>query len=304
MTPRWLKKCLYVLFFVQILYICPAQMVANEYAIGTVKLTLVKGSPFRSNWFFFPSGPGISADYLKPLVNNLDVKGKIWLVDFPDSLIPGATDPGRLVDSWKTSLVGLAQNFANPVFVCHAFSGKLALSESRLKGRLAGLVLLNSSPDGRQSEAVRNYSSTLYDSAVKNYQDSPTPKNLEAIWITTADLYFVNTAEGFNLITMSEYFPRANEASDWASTYHFSWVPDPKRSLILAGAEDYVEPYHVYKRHGEFAPHLKDAVLIQGAGHFPWVEKPDAVKDALENFARKVGDLPEIEKTLSVIQAQ
>ena len=36
------------------------------------------------NWLVFPGGPGADSSYLRSLVNEVNLPGNVWLIDFPE----------------------------------------------------------------------------------------------------------------------------------------------------------------------------------------------------------------------------
>lgn len=61
-------------------------MKSNNYLFddNLTRNQLVKSTPGKSvyNWLFLPGGPGIDSNYLLHLINELDIEGNCWLIDF------------------------------------------------------------------------------------------------------------------------------------------------------------------------------------------------------------------------------
>src|SRR5580700_272814 len=93
------------------------------------KYTLVKSKPGKIayNWLFLPGGPGIDSDYLLPLINEIEVEGNCWVIDFllNGSNLPDNTrlDPDKICRRWGDYFLAIINKFDNPVLVGHSFAG-------------------------------------------------------------------------------------------------------------------------------------------------------------------------------------
>ena len=108
---------------------------------------LVKSNPGMpmANWLFIPGGPGADSMYFLDLIEQLEMPGKYWLIDFPangDNLseaMPAEYD----FDSWSECLLATVDKFEQAVLVGHSFGGMLPLLFPQLEDMLVGFVMLN-----------------------------------------------------------------------------------------------------------------------------------------------------------------
>jgi pimeloyl-ACP methyl ester carboxylesterase len=96
----------------------------------------------------------------------------------------------------------------------------------------------------------------------------------------TADLIF--TTSGVRL-------RRRRQDAHFDHSYRARWWPSTAPTLVLAGQED-----HVVWQGGWDAPRFGGGnvvrVTVEKAGHFPWIENPEAVRDAFAELAQRVLD--------------
>jgi len=261
-------------------------MLQDPIFVGSARLNIVQKGSSDSNWFFIAGGPGISSDYFSKLTQNLKVKGNVWHVDFPDQPILELKKPSKIIESWKSSILQIAKVYTKPIFVGHSFGGMISLQTPKLKDYLYGFILLDSSPTNKPSEGLLNYNESAADVAYQNYMNSKTKENLRQLWLSWVKLYFVSPDPGVKLFSESQFYPHADSAFDWfIEQYKFKWVPDIQRSLVIVGDKDKVQSLELYDGISEF-DHLKNnAVVIKGAGHFPWVENLEDTVSAINEFS-------------------
>ena len=284
--PRWpLLGCLFVYF----LFTCQP-IWAQTLVIGSLELTQIANNGEGPNYVFLPGGPGISSDYFKPLTSRIRAEGTIWHLDYPDKLLDPSDGPERILQKWKSSLIEVAKSLPSPVFIGHSFGGMLILDIPKLKNHLKGVVLLSTSPVSDMSTFLKSYSSPVLMSSYENYQANKTRENLKKFWLYVAPVYFNKESEqkGFELLKASQYFPIGDRSFElFISQYSAQWIPEKRTTVIITGDNDKVEPIDLYDKMDGFSDHVKDAVIIKNAGHFPWVENLEDTVLAFESFFKR-----------------
>lgn len=257
--------------------------------IGSAQIKIKKNDESNINWFFVAGGPGISADYFDGLTESIDVQGNIWHLDFPDKLIKGLIKPEEVVNSWKESILKIAQTYNNPIFVGHSSGGVIVLSTPEIKNYLKGLILLSTSPVNSRSSEARAYNNSQSDNLWDEYIKSPTSKNLKKLWSSWAELYFLDVGQGRRVLKKSRYYPHADSVADWFNyNYKFEWAPDSNNTLIIVGDRDLVQPLYLYGNIPEFSKLKEKAFIINNSGHFPWVENLEDSLQAIEGFGKNL----------------
>jgi pimeloyl-ACP methyl ester carboxylesterase len=235
------------------------------------------------------------------LIDSTDLPGTTWTVDLPgdgSNTDPpgGGNDP---FGSWPAALIEAADAFPGSIFVGHSTGGMHLLSVEDLETRLAGLVLTSSAPDSSwraafNAMAERNPLPGLT-SAIARFESDPTNETLREITVQAAPWNFTpdGLVQGTDLLCR---LPINKAAVDWSSenfddTYHHSWWPAELPTLIISGSADRVVAQDVWDRE-DFNGDNVVRRTIDGGGHFPWIERPAAVRDAFADLVACWADGP------------
>lgn len=262
-----------------------------------VRLRHRTSRPGPWNWLFLPGGPGIGSESLHELVDTAELPGTTWMVDLPgdgsNTSAPGApADPFSL---WPQVLLEAADAVANPVFVGHSTGGMYLLSTPDLEDRIAGLVLISTAPDASWLPAfvamTEQHPLPAVAAATQVYENDPTDTHLAAIAVASAAWNFgPGTIEtGRELLARMPYNGAAVDWSDrhFDHTYAATWWPTTVPTLIVSGADDRIVAQHLWDDNRYRGHHVTQAV-IDGGGHFCWIENPAAVRQALHDFADRI----------------
>jgi pimeloyl-ACP methyl ester carboxylesterase len=100
------------------------------------------------NWLFLPGGPGADSSYYLSLIEELDMAGNFWLIDFPanGSNLQNPGDSDYNFDLWEDYFIPAINRFENPILVGQSFGGMFPLLFPILETILKGFVILSSAP--------------------------------------------------------------------------------------------------------------------------------------------------------------
>ncbi|MEV6682275.1 hypothetical protein AB0N09_36255 [Streptomyces erythrochromogenes] len=128
------------------------------------------------------------------------------------------------------------------------------------------------------------------DEAAEAYARSPDDATLRALTLAAAEWNFASGAVAAGRAVL-EGLPCCHAAVDWADAhfdddYRARWKPGSggPATLIVSGAEDHVADQSLWQGDAAFdRPHVLRRT-IDGAGHFPWIENPQAVRSAFADL--------------------
>ena len=263
------------------------------------RLTLCqKNASGHFNWLFIPGGPGMDSEYLDRLIGLLDLPGNVWRLDLPEN---GSNYSGTLhnpdldfEEVWKRGFLEVVNTLDNIVLVGHSFGAMYPLIFPEIADKLKGYIVLNSAPSLWRDKAVEKASTKGIPPFTKElaaFEKDPSPETFKTAFSACMPYYF---APEF-LEEGREYFTKGqvnyHAASWWLVTteviqFTAQWIPKCPM-LIIGGSEDCCTPIESYQEDKRFD--LPNVTLheIQGAGHTPWVEKPEQVKALFTAFVAK-----------------
>jgi pimeloyl-ACP methyl ester carboxylesterase len=248
-------------------------------------------------WLLLPGGPGIGSESLEGLADALDVPGEVWLVDLPgdgsNRAPPGAgEDPFAL---WPGVLVEAAQALPGCVFVGHSTGGMYLLATPALEGLVLGLVLVSSAPDAswmpRFVAMTEDNPLPAVAAAAEAYEREKTDARLGEIAVASAPWNFtLDSVEAGAALLAAMPYNRA--AVDWSDRefdhdYAAAWWPQALPVLIVSGGEDRIVDQSLWDA-ARFDGANVIRRTIKGAAHFPWVERPEAVRQAFRELAARL----------------
>lgn len=270
-------------------------MIEEHFTPSGVRLRLHTRRPGGIDWLFLPGGPGIGSESLAGLVDAAHLPGSAWLVDLPgDGSNTGIPEPeGGWFRDWPGVVAEAARAVPGAVFVGHSTGGMYLLSVSELEPLIRGLVLVSTAPDSAWHPrfvqmAARNPLPAV-DEAARVFEAARTNEALRDIAVASAEWNFTPAGvdAGRALLARMPYNYRAVDWSDahFDHTYAARWWPASLPAMILAGRED-----RIVDQTGWDAPrfHTPNVLrrTIDAAGHFPWIEQADAVREAFGDFIR------------------
>ncbi len=240
------------------------------------------------NWLFLPGGPGLGSESLFPLLDILELPGNIWRMDLPGDGSNTTSD----MSHWSQALLEATGALDNVILVGHSRGGMFALATPDLEKTLTGLVLMNSAPDmSWQTDLATklvDFPLPEADRAEEQYRQHPNNATLRECIITAAPRMFF-TEEGLRKgIEFMEKLPFNYEAWQWAEEhfdpgYQAEWIPHIP-TLILSGEKDIAIPIKYFRVRKEYKRGNILLKEIENAGHFPWIENPQGVIAAFNEY--------------------
>lgn len=262
-----------------------------------VRLRRAAQRPGPWNWLFVPGGPGLGSESLAGLVGAADVPGTAWLVDLPgDGSNRGPAVPGFPFEGWPGVLAEAVEGLEHVVMVGHSTGGMFVLSVPELEPRLAGLVLVSSAPHAGWRPVFEQWAAAHplpgVVEAGERYGAAPGDGTLRDLTVAAAAWNFTaaGLSDGRKLL---EGLPYCHEAVAWAdehfdANYRALWTPQTLPTLIISGAEDRVVDQSLWAHDPGFTGPNTLHRTIADAAHFPWIENPDAVRDAFADLVARM----------------
>lgn len=267
------------------------------YDTNRTRLHLVKSVPGAKviNWLFLPGGPGVDSSSLADLVKQMNLPGNYWLVDLifngTNENYPRASDD--IYQQWPQYLESVVDQFENPILVGHSFGGYLPFFCPNLEQSLKGLIILNSIPTLKSdlfAKAAEKHNLPSLAQEKDQFIKEPNLATMKALYLKEAEYFFTqpNRAKGIETIVNKLEFCLHTEHWWYAGGYEFysdiKWIPEQTATLIVGGSDDFITPFGVFEQDQRF--HRKNIQMtnIPNAGHFPWMEQPDLINQAMESF--------------------
>jgi len=268
-----------------------SQKVNYFYNKDQVRLNLVSTRGKESvNWLFFPGGPGADSSYFFDLVNLLELPGNVWLID-----LPGNGDHNiayNNFDHWLDIFLPLIKQFSNPVVVGHSFGGQLSLLYPELERLLSGLVILNSTPCLWLEAAVKKANElNLPDLSLEMqiFTENPNQETFHQALAACMPYYFPKESLALGREKLSKLAFNFQPAVWWQRkaiemNYQAKWSPESLPTLIINAEYDAICPSVLFQEDKRFDRSNISKVVIEEAGHMPWIEKPFEIKALFDNF--------------------
>lgn len=185
----------------------------------------------------------------------------------------------------------------NPVAVGHSTGGEYLLATAVIEPLLTGLVLISTAPHAGWmpafAEMTRANPLPAVDAATTRYEAEPTVENLRNLAVASAPWNFTpdGRAAGTRLLAEMPYNPAAVAWSDkfFDHDYVAAWWPERLPTLIVSGAADRIVVQRLWDDARYQGPNVIRAV-IDGAAHFPWIDRPDEVARAIRSWAGGLGE--------------
>jgi pimeloyl-ACP methyl ester carboxylesterase len=244
-------------------------------------------------------GPGSwDHSYLKPHFGRLADVAQVIYLDLRDHGRSGRTDP----ELWSYELCAddiaafcVALGIDSPIVAGHSMGGFVALHYGvRHPNRLAGLILLSTSGRFDLAEIGDGFRAAAGDEvaalAVRDYAgDAVTPEEWALVFRAFGPNLPGPEERARTLVNRAvnrrgmELMRRHDVLAELGA------ITCP--TLVCVGELDPVTPVSAARRIvGALPPAKARLAIIAGAGHFPWMDAPDALWPILERFIEPIAD--------------
>lgn len=252
------------------------------------------------NWLFVPGGPGADSAYLLPLIAALEIKGNIWLIDFPGN--GGNKVKGQKnynYDKWLDIFIPTIAKFENPIYVGHSFGAMLPLLFPELEKILKGFVAINSSPSISYAESIMNFRKGLFwdvRQSASQYIQKPSFKNMANV------IFSFFPVPSFKMLARlpALIVPFSFGVARWwikkakALNYTIEWVPEKLPTAIIGTERDFITPFSLYEKDLRFK---KDNIILcklPGSSHLSWWGHSVEINECVKNLVTKISKRPVI----------
>lgn len=250
------------------------------------------------NWLFLPGGPGADSRYFHSLIDSLDLPGNVWLIDLPGNGDNVQKESSYNYDHWIELFPGIIQQFENPILVGHSFGGMFPLIFPELENVLKGFIIFNSAPTLWFEEATRyakQFDLPEFYDELQKYTLNPSQETFDAAIQACMPYYFPKETleQGREILSR---IPLPWKPARWwldkvvQCNFSATWVPQQVPTLIFGAKYDCMCPFTLFKNDERFHRENVEMLYLENAGHFPWLESPEIVQEALHAFCLKLQD--------------
>lgn len=248
------------------------------------------------NWLLIPGGPGCDSSSMLSLAELLNLPGNTWLVDLPGNGDNVADLPANYdYNQWFNYVIPMVKRFENPIIVGLSFGGMITLLTPELEEYLKGVVILSSAPKTWLEEAAacaKKYNLPDFTPQMADFISNPCEENFKHALDACVPYYFYkkeSLAKGRELLIST---PFAFQPAFWwmhkvvSYGYTATWIPSQVPTLIIGNEFDYMTPFDIFQKDERFRRPNIEFVEIKEAGHFNWIDNPEAVKSAFDHFSK------------------
>lgn len=262
-----------------------------------VRYTIIKKVDAPAyDFIFLPGGPGADSIYFLGLTSVVDFPGNCYFLDLPGNGDHKVPHPNY--DQWLEILNKSLRHFANPVLVGHSFGAMMGLMNKDLQHVLKGFVILGSAPKYWVHEAAKyaqKFDVPDLTQSLTAFSKNPNQQTFNAALEACLPYYF---APGFEQEYRKEFskfaFPYEpavwgqHKGAEWKD--YARWIPKVP-TLIINGTRDLMTPYYMFSQDKRFRKPNIQIFTIEGAGHLPWIEKPERMRELLNSFFARLPTL-------------
>jgi pimeloyl-ACP methyl ester carboxylesterase len=124
------------------------------------------------------------------------------------------------------------------------------------------------------------------------YEKEPTDELLKKLTLISTPYIFTKAGLSKD-ISFLNALPYNSEVCEWSEkhfdqTYKAQWIPTNMPTLIFAGEHDMMTPLTLFSSSQGFQNSLITLATIPNAGHFPWIENPEAVVSLFKNYSNAI----------------
>ena len=251
------------------------------------------------DWLFIPGGPGCDSSCFDNLIENINLPGNVWYVDFAEngSNYTGEYDSNFDFSKWSDAIIDAVKRFDNPILVGHSFGGVFTLLHEKLENHIRGLVLIGSQPtyDEKVLDDYAKSHGLDYDKSARiTFKKEINDQNFRDVLLAKSHYHFPENTlskgqEMFRGIAFNYLAPLWWSLKVKSTTPRVTWVPNIP-CLILNGDKDYIAPLHIFKEDKRFRKENIKMHSIENAGHYPWYEASKKIENHLNNFISSISN--------------
>lgn len=259
---------------------------------------LKEDSICKLNWLSLPGGPGMGTKYLIKFVSELNLKGSVFIADFPGDGDNRNTEEINYED-WKEGLIEVVNKLTPCILVTHSFSGMFSLTINNLEELLTGLVIMNSAPNNAWLELLKETANTYslpdITDDIKELYENQTDDQLKKFFYANIPYLFCEheIPAGRHLLEISSYSVKTKIWGDqkFHNSYKCSWIPNKLPTLIIGSHDDRLLPIKLFSENTEwYRPNIK-IVKLYDTGHFPWLSCFDQINEELSGLVKDINEL-------------
>ena len=267
--------------------------VVNRIDEHNVRYTIIQEQPDAEfSFIFLPGGPGFDSEYFEGLVKLIDFPGNIYFMDLPGNGSHNVVDADYDYNKWLDILPKSLQEFQNPVLVGHSAGGHFALICPELEDILQGLVILNSTPSLWLEEAAKYAKKFDVPDLIEEmvaFNRNPNQETFDTALAACIPYYFHPDVLSSGRELISKIAFPFQPAVWWQHeaikrNYNATWIPQNVPTLIINAEYDLMAPYYLFVDDERFQRANIEIIYLEGAGHLPWIEKPEETKNVITKF--------------------
>lgn len=250
-------------------------------------LDLHSDQPGKEQWLFLPGGPGLSGAYLKPLAECMSLPGKSFISEYPGCGTHPVDYQG--LGQWRLALLNTLQQLGSVGIVAHSFSGMFILKYPEFSPFISKLIIVNSAPFfdlQKQASAIKQKGMRSLARIVAPFMRKPSNQSFAGYLMALAP-YFAQSSQSIQEILSlgpCQVRPFVDAFESFFKHFRFQWVPECA-TLTIGGENDTYVPARWFTECDAFhISHIQHEV-IPHAGHFCWLDAPEAVNALVANFA-------------------
>ena len=226
-------------------------------------------------------------EYLLPMIQEIKGFGEVWAFS-----PPAPPTEEALLSTWTQGLIRAVKELKQPVIIGHSFGGMLALQAGIKAPDCKGLILISTFPDSgwqaHTAEAVKRADPSLWAEAEQAWIKRGDNDALAALFAAWSPFYFSepHIDRGRHWLSQLTYSAKTYRFGPrFFENYRPKLELEDTPTLVIGGDRDQITPITGFKR-PEFSKFKKFYLhVITGTGHFPWFERPEPVRMALQGFA-------------------
>lgn len=263
----------------------------DENSVRYQLINSIGGSDNCYNWLFFPGGPGADSSYLSGLGKELNLPGNTWLIDLPNNGSNTISEEYNF-DKWFELLLPTVSRFEHTIYVGQSFGGMFPLLFPQMEELLKGFVILNSSPTlwhEAASKTAQEKRKPSFAKPLQEFVENPNTDTFKRALIACAPYYFPEQSLEQGKVMLEKLHFNYHAAGWWqqkAAELNFNavWIPQQLPTLIVGSTEDCMTPASLFQNDKRFHRKNISMIIIENAGHMPWIEDMESVKIAFNQF--------------------